>query len=275
MKNRNIIVILVIIIAGLLLFISYKYLWTGAEQPKLEKGVTPASTEDGNADLLPKASVDEAAVETLRKSLNFVGALQSFSADVRGSVEDLNSDGHRVDYEFTSSVIVKRPNKLRTERHSKLYNQVFYYDGNTFTLYNPVQKVYASEAAPNNIEDMFHQVRDKYNLSSPLSDLIYSNSFDLLIANVNYAKLIGEELVGNVNCYHLIFGCPGADFQIWIAVDGDPLPYKYVVTDTSTPQLLAISTNIHNWNLAPISSDKTFQYTPLEGTFKIDLLEAK
>lgn len=63
------------------------------------------------------------------------------------------------------------------------------------------------------------------------------------------------------------------DFQIWIADDGHPLPYKYVVTDTSTPELLAFATVMRNWEINPKVIESMFNFQAPQGTYKIEFLE--
>lgn len=120
---------------------------------------------------------------------------------------------------------------------------------------------------------MFFFARDTLGLSEPVSDLLYPNSFSLLTQNVNFARVIGKEMIGDIRCDHLLFSCPGADFQIWIADTGNPLPMRYVVTDTSTPQLLSFTTVMRNWNIAPDISENTFNFTSPQGTTKINFIK--
>lgn len=205
-------------------------------------------------------AVDAEAVAILKKSLDYLSELNAFNVMVQSSLEDLTESGHRIDLQFASTLVVERPNKLRAERHGGLMNQVLYFDGNEMTLYNPVEKYFATETINGSIEDMFHYARDNFELQAPASDLIYNNSFSLLMYQVNGAVVIGTEVINNVECDHLLFSRPGVDFQIWVAKNGAPLPYKYIVTDTSTPQLLAISLVFEDWNEKPNSSEKLFNF---------------
>jgi len=220
-----------------------------------------------------ETTVDPKAVDLFRGAMEYLSELKQFSVQAQSTLEELTYSGHRIDLEISSSVTVSRPNKMHIERHGLGFGQIFYYNGKTLTLFNPAEKVYAMEAAPGTIEDMFHFARDTYGLSVPVSDLLYSDAFTLLMQEVNYAALIGKEMIGEVQCYHLLFSRPGVDFQIWIADSGHPLVYKYVVCDTATPELLAFATVMRNWNLAPSVSKTLFEFTPPEDSEKIIFLE--
>jgi len=165
-------------------------------------------------------NVDPKAVEILRNSLNYFANLKLFSAKSQSTLEDINESGHKVDYEFAGQVVVQRPNHLHSERYGEKMHQIFYYDGKTLTLHNPDEKVYATEPAPGTIDNMFHVARDSFGISVPVSDLVYSNSFELLYQNIDYAVVIGKEMVGDVQCDHLLFSRNDADFQVWFADSG-------------------------------------------------------
>lgn len=207
-----------------------------------------------------EATNSSEAMAILKKSLTYLSALESFSVDAQNNMEDLTENGWRVDYEISSSIVVKRPDKLFAERHGNEYNQFFYYNGKTLTQYNPSAKVYAQENAPGTIEEMFHFARDTYGIGAPVSDLIYKNSYELLMYEVEYAINLGNEMIGEVMCQHLIFRKPGVDFQIWISENDEPLPYKYVVTDTATPELLSFTSYMRNWNTSPKIKKDQFEF---------------
>lgn len=228
---------------------------------------TPPSS-GGTPDLDPEA------VALLRRTTEYLGSLERFSANAQTTFEDLLDTGHRVDYELWSNVVVKRPNKVRTERHGDHVNQVFYYDGKTLTLHNPSDRVYATEPAPDTIDDMFQFAYDAFGISTPVSDLVHAAPFPVLMKDVNLAVVVGKEVLRGSTCDHLLFSRPGVDFQIWVADSGPPLPIKYVVTDTTTPELLAISTVISDWDLAPDAPDSVFRFEPPEDAHEISFLPA-
>lgn len=261
-------------LALMLLLVSF--MWIDLEPKKRsENKLSLTNVVDTNREKTNKkiVNIDPKAEDILQVSMDYLSNLNKFSVKVQNTLEDLNEIGHRVDYEISSSIIVHRPNKLYAERHGNLYNQIFYYNGITLTQYNPNEKVYAMEQAPGTIEEMFHFARDTYGLGAPVSDLIYKDAFSLLMYSVNYATVIGKEMIGDVQCDHLLFSRPGVDFQIWIADKGEPLPYKYVVTDTATPELLAFTSYMRNWNIAPTVSKKLFEFEPPQGTKKIPFIK--
>ncbi len=83
--------------------------------------------------------------------------------------------------------------------------------------------------------------------------------------DVTLAVVIGKTVIGGVKCDHLVFSRPGVDFQVWVADSSQPLPRKYVVTDTGTPARLRITTVMSDWNVAPAVADDRFAFVPPPG----------
>ena len=217
-------------------------------------------------------AVDPAAVKILQRMTDYLGSLKEFGVHTQNTLEDVLDSGHRVDFDVSASVIVSRPNKLRAERRGDLIDQIFYYDGKTLTLYNPSDKAYATEPAPGTIEGVLDYVRESLGLIVPVADLVYGNGFQLLMQDVTFAKVLGKSFIDGVKCDHLLFSRPGVDFQVWVADTGDPLPYKYVVTDTGTPELLSITTVMSDWNVAPAVADSRFAFVPPQGVKRITFM---
>ena len=216
--------------------------------------------------------VNPAATRILKRMTDYLGGLQKFSVHTQNTLEDELDSGHRIDIDVSASVLVSRPNKILAERKGDLIDQVFYYNGKTLTLYNPSDKVYASVSTPGTIEETLDFARESLGLAVPVADLVYRNSFPLLMQDVNLAVVVGKAVIGGVKCDHLLFSRPGVDFQVWVAESGNPLPHKYVVTDTGTPARLSITTVMSDWNVAPTVSDARFTFVPPPGTKQITFL---
>lgn len=218
-------------------------------------------------------SVDPAATQILQRMTDHLANLQQFSVHTQNTLEDLLDSGQRIDYDVSASVTVSRPDRLRAERKGDLVSQVFYYDGTTLTLYDPDENVYATEPAPETIEGMLAFARESLGLIVPAADLVYKNAYPLLMEGVTSAVVVGKSVIGGVNCDHLAFSRPDVDFQVWVAAEGQPLPYKYVVTDTGTPALLSVTTVMSGWAVGEgVADDASFAFVPPEGAAGITFM---
>jgi hypothetical protein len=220
-------------------------------------------------------AVDPAATKILKRMTDYLGSLKQFSVRTQNTMEDVLDSGHRVDFDVSASVIVSRPNKIRAERKGDLLDQIFYYNGKTLTLYNPSDKVYATEPAPVTFEGLFKFMYESLGLFVPVSDLVYRDAYPLLMQDVTFAAVVDKTFIGGVKCDHLLFSRPGVDFQVWVAEGSRPLPRKYVVTDTSTPALLSITTVMSDWNVAPAVADARFTFVPPKGTKPITFMRVE
>ena len=217
-------------------------------------------------------AVEPDATRILKRMTDYLGRLQRFSLDTENMLDDVLVSGEKIQNDFTASLVLQRPNKLRAERTAYLFKQLFVYDGKTLTMYNPEDNYYAAAAAPDGIDGMLHFARDTLDIVPPVGDLVFTDAFDLLTASVTSGGVVGKAVVGGVQCDHLFFSSPLVDWQIWIA-DGDrPLPYKYVLTtkdDPVHPQYIVL---MSNWNIAPEVNDALFEFTPPQGVKEIEFI---
>ncbi len=213
-----------------------------------------------------ESRVDPAAVKTLQRMTDYLSKLQGFSVHTENTLEDLLDSGQRADFDVAANVIVRRPNQIQAERVGHLIDQIFYYDRETLTLYNPADAVYVTASAPETIEELFDYLRESAGVIIPVSDLLYRNAYAILMEHVNSATFMGRVMIGGVTCVHLAFRrADAADFQVWVADGDQPLPCKYVFTDTSTPENVSTVSVMSNWNVAPAVDDATFKFVPPEG----------
>ena len=137
-------------------------------------------------------AVDPAATQILKRMTDYLGSLKQFSVHTQNNLEDLLDSGQRIDAGVAANVTVSRPNKMRAERRGDLVDQNFYYDGKTITLYNPSDKVYATEPAAATIDGMLTYVRGTLGLGIPAGDLVYADAYGLLMRDVTLATVVGE-----------------------------------------------------------------------------------
>jgi hypothetical protein len=208
------------------------------------------------------AEVSPQAAKLLKASTDFLACQQQFSVDTESSIEVVLASGQKIQFDHTARVSVERPNKFRAERTGDLVDQVFYYDGETLTLHNPVGNYYARIAAPGTLEEALDFMREKLDIVAPASDLLYKNAYDILMQEVTSGFVVGKGTVDGVRCDHLAFRAPHVDWQIWIEEGDRPLVRKLVITTRdklNAPQFTVVT---KNWNLEPEFSAATFSFAP-------------
>jgi len=243
-----------------------------AEQPPpAADAPIDAAALEGAGQVVPHV-VDSQAVQILRRSSDYLAGLQRFSAKSIYITEDLLDTGNRVDFHSWGSMIVERPNKLHGVRYAVGFEQHLFYDGTQLTLYDATRKAYATVPAPPTMPEMFELAYDSLDLSVPISDLIWPDNFPLLMQGVTLARVMDREIIDGVLCEHLVFSRPDVEFQVWLPVEGAPLPRRYVVTDPGTPALLSIITSFTDWKVNDRVPGTTFTFEPPTGVQAVPFL---
>ena len=212
------------------------------------------------------------AEQLLKASTNFLAGQQQFSLDTESSIEVVLGSGQKIQFDHTVSVSVQRPNHLKSERTGNLVDQVFYYDGESLTLYNPSENYYATMAAPGTLEEMLDFAREKLDIVAPAGDLLYKNAYEILMQDVTTGFVVGKGVVAGARCDHLAFRAPHVDWQIWIEEGDRPLIRKLVITTRdklNAPQFIVVT---KNWNLEPKFNIETFRFTPPKCPQKVEFV---
>jgi hypothetical protein len=212
------------------------------------------------------------AKQLLKASTDFLASQQQFTADTRNTLEIVLKSGQKIEFNSTGRQSIQRPNKLRAERTGDLVDQVFVYDGQSLTLLNPQQNIFAQVAAPGALEEMLDFARTRLDIVAPAGDLIYKNAYDILMDGVTEGIVVGKAVIEGVLCDHLAFRAPELDWQIWIQQGAQPLPRKIVITTLDLPNAPQFGITVTQWNLQPAFDAQTFKFAPQAGMKQVDFL---
>ncbi len=216
--------------------------------------------------------IDPEALQVLKGMTDYLGSLQQFGMHTEHTYEDVMETGQKIQFHFSSSIVVQRPDKIRAERSDGMASQLFIYDGANLSIYNAQQDLFSTAVVPDNLDDFLHFARDALDLVPPAGDMVFSNAFELLTAGMTSGFVVGKTVIGGVICDHLAFTSPVVDWQVWIA-DGDkPLPHKYVLTTRDDPAQPQFVTVISDWNTDPKIDDGSFEFDPPATATEIDFL---
>ena len=210
-------------------------------------------------------SVDQDALAVLKNSTNFLAAQQQFSVSSESVLEVVMANGQKIQFDNAASMSLKRPNKLKAQRAGELVDQQMFYDGKTFTLFNPGAGLYATEAMPANLDAMLDKARDDFDIIAPASDLIYSNAFDRLTKSATSGYTVGNTMIDGKPTTHLAFRTPGTDWQIWIAQGDRPYPCRYVITSPKVKGSPQYTIDVRDWKTGAEVASDSFSLTVPQG----------
>ena len=105
-------------------------------------------------------------------ALNQMGAylrsLKDFQVTAAVTSEDVLTDGEKLTFAHTTTILAVKPDKLRIEIQGDQKSRLFLYDGKTFTLFARRAGYYATVDAPPTIGELIDVVSDKYGIELPL-----------------------------------------------------------------------------------------------------------
>src|SRR3972149_7121314 len=137
------------------------------------------------------AGIEPKADQILRKMSDYLANLKQFRVQTENTLEVVLISGQKVQFDNPVNVTIKRPNKLHADRKGDVYDQEFYYDGKTLTLYSKGINSYATVQAPPTLDETLDFATDALHIEAPGGDLIYSNAYNILTEDVISGFYVG------------------------------------------------------------------------------------
>jgi len=157
----------------------------------------------------------------------------------------------------TGEYTVRRPDRFHTKTTGGR-DLESWYNGKVLTIAAHQQKVFAQAPMPESINRTLDVLAERYDMALPMGDLFYGPATKALLSDTTTGGYVGTEDVGGTACYHLAFHDTGVDFELWLPVDGEPLPKRMrIVQKKRTGQPVADVT-FNRWNFAPEISNASF-----------------
>jgi hypothetical protein len=216
---------------------------------------------------------DEADAKRILKAMSdYMAAQKSISFEYDATLEVITKDNQKLALASSGTLTLNRPNKFHVTRAGGFADVEMVFDGKTLTLLGKNHNLYTQLDVPGTIDHMIDELRNTYNRPLPAADLLLSNSYDALMAEVVDVKDLGSGVVGGIECDFLAFRTDEVDWQIWIAHGKNPYPCRYVITSkllSSGPQY---TIQIRDWKTGGDVAATDFSF---ENSTKADKVELK
>jgi hypothetical protein len=196
-----------------------------------------------------EARADEAAAKAMVKAMSDYMATQSaisFSFDT--DLEIVTKDKQKLALASSGTVTLNRPDKIHVSRHGGFADVDAMFDGKTLSLLGRTANIYGQADVPGSIDYLIDELRDKYPRPVPGADLLQSNVYDALMSSVTNVKDLGSDVIGGVECDHLVFRTKEVDWQIWVAQGARPYPCRYVITSKLVEHELQYRVRVKDWS---------------------------
>src|SRR5262249_10824714 len=157
--------------------------------------------------------------QILQAMSDYVGKQKTISLTFDSDIEVVTPELQKVQFASSGKLLLSRPDKLRVTRTGGYANVELLFDGKTVTIYGKNLDAFAQIAwagAPTDARG--DRLRSCYAFDAPGTDLLLTNSFETLMADVIDAKHVGHGVVDGVECEHLAFRNEDVDWQLWVEV---------------------------------------------------------
>jgi len=244
-----------------------------AEQNTAEPAATaPAATEQEANTQDQSAQNAKALVKAMS---DYLAAQKAISLSYDTIFEVVSKEKQKLQIATSGTAVLERPDKLRTTRKSGFSDTEMVYDGKTLSFLGKGQNAYIQTEAPGTIDTLIDQLRDKFHRQLPGADLLQSNVYDTLMADVTDIKDLGSGIIGGKECDHLAFRAKDTDWQIWIAQGKEPYPCRYVITSKGVDQAPQFTMEIRDWKSGAGVAGSDFTFKPPAGARKLDVNDLK
>jgi hypothetical protein len=218
---------------------------------------------------LAHAESAESPDKILHAMADYVASQKTFSATFDSDIEVMTPSLQKIQFTSSGRVQVSRPDKLRVTRTGGYSDVELVFDGKTFTVNDKDHNGYAEVETSGSIDQLIDSLREKNGIMAPGADLLFSQAFDVLMADVIDGVHIGQGIVDGVECEHLAFRNPDTDWQIWIETGARPIPRKYVITSKAVTGAPQYTLRIKEWK-TEVAAD-AFAFNAPQGAKKIVL----
>jgi hypothetical protein len=217
------------------------------------------------------ASAEDDSIAIFKAMSDYVTGQKTISLTFDTDLEVVTPELQKIQFSSSGQAQLNRPDKLRASRTGGYADVELVFDGKTATIFGKNLNAYTQLDSPGSIDQLINRLNAEYSVELPGADLLLSNVFDALIANVLDAKHIGRGVIDGVECEHLAFRNEDTDWQIWIEIGPRPIPRKYVITSktvTGAPQYVL---RVKEWKTdAQVAAD-TFTFKPPASARSVDL----
>jgi len=217
------------------------------------------------------ARADEAYAKSQLKAMSdYLAAQEAISFGFDAYLEVVTTDQQKIGLASSGTATLNRPDKIRATRTGGFTDVEMLFDGKTATVFGKTANIYAQIDVPGTIDHLIDELRDTYAMPLPAADLLMSNPYDEMMANVVDTKDLGGGVVGGVACDHFAFRTKEVDWQIWIAEGDRPYPCLYVITTKDVAGEPQYRVQVRDWKTGEDVASDEFTFKNSTKAEKID-----
>lgn len=221
-------------------------------------GPATAQTQESDAKSVLKAMTD------------YVSSQKHIELSFDSDIEVFTPQLEKIQFTNSGEAVLSRPDKLRAHRVSGHADVALFFDGKTVSIMSKKDNGYAQFEATGTVDQLIEALRAGHGVALPGADLLLTNSYDTLIADVQEAKHIGRGIIDGHECEHLAFRNFDTDWQLWVEVGNNPIPRKLVITSKTLNSAPQYTLRVKSWKTGIEPTQDTFVLVPPAGAKKLN-----
>ena len=203
-----------------------------------------------------QAQQNDDALQILKAMTDYVSNQKTIAATYDTDIEVVTDNLQKIQFASSGQMLLSRPDKVRASRIGGYADVEMVFDGKSLTVLGKNLNKYAEIDSAGSIDQLVDRLRNQFGMAIPGADLMLSRSYDELTLDVIDSKHIGQGVIDGVECNHLAFRNNDVDWQLWVAVSGNPVPRKYVITSKAVTGAPQYTLRIKDWKTdVPVAAD--------------------
>ncbi len=212
---------------------------------------------------------DSEAKAILKAMSDYLSSQKSIELTFDSDIEVITPQLEKIQYNNSGEALLARPDKLRAHRVGGHADVALFFDGKSASIYGKHVNGYTQFDAPGTVDQLIEALRMGHGISLPFADLILTNPYDILVADVKEAKYIGRAVIDGVECEHLAFRNFDTDWQLWVEAGKKPIPRKMVITSKTLNCAPQYTLRVKGWKTDVKPGKDAFAFKPPAGAKKL------
>lgn len=211
----------------------------------------------------------EDATAILKAMADYLSAQKTISLTFDSDIEVITPQMEKIQFTNSGEALLSRPDKLRARRVGGYSDAELVFDGKTISILGRSINGYAQIEAPGTVDQLIGSLREGHGIALPGADLLLTNAYDVLVADVLEAKHIGRGIIDGRECEHLAFRNFDTDWQLWVEVGDRPIPRKMVITSKTINNAPQYTLRVKEWRTDIEPGPDAFAFAPPPGAEKL------
>jgi hypothetical protein len=210
------------------------------------------------------------AEKFLKAMSDYLSNLKTIELTFDSDIEVITPQLEKIQFTNSGAALLSRPDRLRAHRLGGYADVALYFDGKTVSVLDKYNNGYAQFDAPGSVDQLIETLRAGHGIALPGADLLLTNSYEILMAEVMEAKHIGSGVIDGIECEHLAFRNHDTDWQLWVEAGKDPIPRILVITSKTINSAPQYTLRLKSWKTGVVPASDAFVFIPPAGAQKLD-----